>query len=289
MPASPDSQAFFLSPPDLAPGSGIAYDTFRGIRLTDNRQEILTRFGRQADRFERRGSSVANRDWVRWAGSLLELRPDRTALDVAGGTGLMARSVAHGLRGALVLDLTPAMLEQGRAAATSEGARNITFLRGDAKRLPFHDGSVPIVMTRFSLHHIPDPHQVIAEMKRVVTRGGQVAVTDLVSCDAPAAAAEHNRLERLRDPSHVRAMTRAELERLLTDAGLKLLRGDQKDKETDLDDWLALTQPPAEAVREIRRALEDELDGGPPTGMLPFRREGRLFFIQTAVALLATP
>ncbi len=252
----------------------------------DNRQEVLHRFGRQADRFERRGSSVANREWVRWAASLIELAPRRVALDVAGGTGLMARAVAAGLKTAIVLDLTPAMLEQGRVAAASQAAGNVVFVRGDAKHLPFRDASLEIVMTRFSLHHIPAPQDVIAEMKRVVTPDGQVAVTDIISSDAPDAAAEHNRLERLRDPSHVRALTRGELERLLTDAGLKLVRHDVHDHEIELDEWLALTQPPADAAREIRRALQNELRGGKPTGMRPFMR-GTLWYIQTAAALVA--
>ncbi len=254
----------------------------------DNRQQILERFSRQADRFERRGSSVANREWVRWAASLIELRADRTALDVAGGTGLMGRAVAGGLKDVIVLDLTPDMLEQGRVAAASEGANNVLFMLGDAKHLPFRDGSLKIVMTRFSLHHIPEPQEVIAEMKRVVTVEGQLAVTDIISSDLPPAAAEHNRLERLRDPSHVRALTGRELEHLLTDAGLTILRRDARDLESELDEWLALTQPPEGAVRQIRSALENELKGGPPTGMQPRMRGDRLSFIQSALALVAT-
>ncbi len=255
----------------------------------DNRQQILERFSRQADRFERRGSSVANREWVRWAASLIELQPDSIALDVAGGTGLMGRAVAGGLKSVIVLDLTPAMLEQGRIAAASAGADNVFFMRGDAKHLPFGDASLKIVMTRFSLHHIPEPQEVIAEMKRVATLDGQIAVTDIISSEFSPAAAEHNRLERLRDPSHVRALTRKELEHLLTDAGLTILRSDARDLEFELDEWLALTQPPDDAVREIRSALQNELNGGPPTGMHPLMRDGRLMFIQSAVALVAQP
>lgn len=253
----------------------------------DNRQQILQRFSQQADRFERRGSSVANREWVHWAASLIELNPDQTALDVAGGTGLMGRAVAGGLKNVIVLDLTPAMLEQGRISAASEGAKNVFFTCGDAKHLPFRDASLKIVMTRFSLHHIPEPQEVIAEMKRVATVDGQVAVTDIIASDFPAVAAEHNRLERLRDPSHVRALTRRELEHLLTDAGFTILRDDARDLEAELDEWLALTQPPEDTVREIRSALENELRGGPPTGMRPLMRGDRLLFIQSAVALVA--
>lgn len=252
----------------------------------DNREKVLARFSRQADRFERRGSTVANRDYVRWAASLIELRPDQVALDVAGGTGLLARVVAPRLKSAIVLDFTPAMLVQGRSAATAESAHNVCFLRGDARQLPFADGSLDIVMTRFSLHHIPDPEDVIAEMKRVVKARGQVAVTDVISEDSPGAAREHNRLERLRDPSHVRALRRGELEDLLTGAGLHIVRSELRYEEIDLEEWLALTEPPAEASREIRRALEQELRGGPATGMRPVMHD-RLMFTQLALALLA--
>ena len=266
----------------------ITYDLPRCMRLTDNRQEILTRFGRQADRFERRGSTVANQAYVRWAASLIETHPGFVALDVAGGTGLLARSVAPRVKSVIVLDLTPAMLAQGRSAATTEGARNVGWLRGDAKRLPFPDASFDIVMTRFSFHHIPEPQDVMAEMRRVVAAHGQVAVADILSVDSPAAAHEHNRLERLRDPSHVRALTRSEFERLLTDAGLKLVRSDLREEEIDLDEWLALTEPSAEVTGTIRGALQDELNGGPPTGMRPVLRD-RLMFTQFALALLGKP
>jgi ubiquinone/menaquinone biosynthesis C-methylase UbiE len=253
----------------------------------DNRQEILHRFGQQADRFERRGSSLANKEYVRWAASLIELRPDRAVLDVAGGTGLLARAVASGVRSVTVLDLTPAMMAQGRSAVAVENITNVHFLRADATQVPFRDASFDIAMTRFSFHHFPEPQTVVREMARVVRPGGQVAVTDLIAHDSPAVAREHNRLERLRDPSHVRAFSSGELERLLTEAGLRILRTDISRREVDLDDWLALAAPPADAAQQIRSALENELRGGLPTGMAPLMRD-RLMFTQTAMALLAT-
>ena len=254
--------------------------------MPDNREQILDRFSRQADRFDRMGRSVARKDYVQWAASLIESRPDAVALDVAGGTGLMARAVAPRVKQVVILDYTPAMLAQARAGAAADGIVNLSLLRGDAKRLPFADASLDIVMTRFALHHIPDPQDVAREMKRVARPGGQVAVTDLISEDDAAAALEHNRLERLRDPSHVRALNAKELEALLTSTGLTVVRRDLRQLEIEVDEWLALTQPPPEVSREIRQALERELEGGSPTGMQPVRRDS-LMFTQTALALLA--
>lgn len=252
----------------------------------NNRDEVLDRFGRQADRFERRGASVASRQNLRWAASFLELSPRSLALDVAGGTGLMARTVSPLVKTVIVLDLTPAMLTQGRAAAESEGLRNVRFLRGEAEHLPFPGASFDITMTRFSLHHIPRPQEVVAEMARVTRPAGQVVVIDLVAPDAPELARSYNRLEKLRDPSHTRALSRAELERLMAVDGLKLLRSGSLDTEVELENWLELAATPPVAAEQIRQALHQELHGGPPTGMRPVLREA-LMYTQTAVTLVA--
>jgi len=254
----------------------------------DNREEVLDRFGRQADRFERRGTSVASKQSLLWAASFMELSPRSVALDVAGGTGLLARAVAPQVKTVFVLDLTPAMLAQGRSAADGEGIRNVQFLRGEAEHLPFPEASFDIAMTRFSLHHISRPQEVVAEMARVTRPAGQVVVIDLVAPDAPELARSYNRLEKLRDPSHTRARSRAELERLIADDGLKLLRAGSLDVEVELENWLELAVTPAGAADEIRQALRQELQGGPPTGMRPVMREA-LMYTQTAVVLVASP
>lgn len=252
----------------------------------DNRQRILDRFGRQAERFEDPRLSLARREHLRWAVSFLDLHPAAVALDVAGGTGLLGRAVAPRVSAVTVLDLTPAMLAQGRIAADNEGVRNIRFLRGEAEHLPFPDAAFDVAMTRFSLHHIPDPGKVVREMARVTRPAGQVAVIDLIAPDDPELARRYNHFERLRDSSHARALSRAELEALVARACPRLLRSGSLEIEADLEDWLAMAHAPADSADEIRRALQAELGGGAPTGMRPLQRE-RLMFTQTAVALVA--
>lgn len=252
----------------------------------DNRRQILDRFGQQADRFERRGSTVANRDHLRWAASFLELAPGMLALDVAGGTGLMGRAIAPSVHSVVVIDLTPQMLLQARAAAANEQLENVLPLRGDAGLLPFADGAFHLAMSRYSLHHIPKPATIVAEMARVTRPGGQVAIIDLVAPDAPELARSYNRLEKLRDPSHERALQRHELETMLSALRLRVTRSGSRDIEVDLEDWLGLAVTPPAAAEQIRRLLLEELAGGPPTGMRPLRRDA-LLFTQTAVTLVA--
>jgi len=60
-----------------------------------------------------------------------------------------------------------------------------------------------------------------------------------------------------------------------------------RDVERQLGPWLEQTQTPPEARAEIRRALEAELEGGPPTGFRPREVDGQLGFLHTAASIIA--
>lgn len=64
------------------------------------------------------------------------------------------------------------MIEKAREEAALEGIGNAEFSVGDATALEFEDASFDGAVTRFSLHHIPVPGRVVAEMARVVGPGG---------------------------------------------------------------------------------------------------------------------
>ena len=86
------------------------------------------------------------------------------------------------------------------------------------------------------MHHFLDPVGVLREMVRVCAPGGRVVVIDMYASDDPAKAAEWNRAEKLRDPSHVRCLTLPELKGLFGPAGLpdaarQLLRTARRDQE----------------------------------------------------------
>src|SRR4029077_9768027 len=95
------------------------------------------------------------------------------------GPRRVACSVAEVARHVTGLDLTPAMIEQAQARQRSKGLTNLTWLVGDAVPLPFPDASFSVVSTRYSFHHFLDPEAVLAEMVRVCSPGGRVAVIDV--------------------------------------------------------------------------------------------------------------
>jgi SAM-dependent methyltransferase len=97
---------------------------------------------------------------------------------------------------------------------------NVSFDEGTVKSLPYSDASFSIVLSRFTFHHFPDPLAVLKDMVRMCVPGGTVMVIDVRASDNSAKPGELNAMERLRDPSHMRAMPLSELQRLLPAAGL---------------------------------------------------------------------
>src|SRR5439155_824322 len=101
---------------------------------------------------------------------------------------------------------------------------NVAWQVGDVLPLPYPDGAFSLVVSRFAFHHFPEPRAVLAEMKRVCAPGGRVVLVDVAASEDTAKAAAFNRMEKLRDPSHVRALTLAELEGLFAEVGLSAPR-----------------------------------------------------------------
>jgi ubiquinone/menaquinone biosynthesis C-methylase UbiE len=100
---------------------------------------------------------------------------DDTVLDVACGAGNATIPAAR--TGATVtgLDLTPELIEAGKAAAAAAGVE-IEWIEGDAEQLPFDDESVDAVMSVFGCMFAPDHQRAAAELARVLKPGGRLAV-----------------------------------------------------------------------------------------------------------------
>ena len=110
------------------------------------------------------------------------------------------------------------MIDKGRALQAETGIANVDWQVGDALPLPFADGAFSLVVSQAAFHHLADPAAVLTEMTRVCSRSGRIAVNDL-SPD-PQKAAAFNMVEKLRDPSHVRALPPAELRAVGVQLGL---------------------------------------------------------------------
>lgn len=134
-------------------------------------------------------SGGLHRLWKAFAVRHAQVRPGMRVLDVAGGTGDLARAFARqvGPAGRVILtDINDAMLAEGRDRLLDAGLAIDTVLC-DAEQLPFADGSFDRVIVSFGLRNMTHKDRALAQMARVLRPGGQLLVLEFSRIWAPLA------------------------------------------------------------------------------------------------------
>ena len=206
---------------------------------------------------------------------LAEVTGADEVLDVACGAGAVACAAARVAGHVVGIDLTPAMIERAASLQAELGPTNIRWHVGDVARLPFQADQFDVVLTRYSLHHFLQPAEVLAEMVRVCKPSGRVAVADLVL--PPKKVSAYDRMERLRDPSHVRVLTEPELRGLLTAAGLVDQRWAGYLFELELEALLQASFPQSGDATRVRELIEADV-GADDLGIGVHRFDGAVHF-----------
>jgi ubiquinone/menaquinone biosynthesis C-methylase UbiE len=222
-----------------------------------DKEMTIDQFTRQAQGYAR-SATIRNDDVLKRFIELAELRVEDTALDVACGPGLVVCAFAPHVRHATGIDITPAMLDQARQLQADKGLRNIAWVEGYGSHMPFADGEFSVVTSRYAFHHFASPLAVLREMMRVTRPDGTILIAD--SAPSAAMADAFNRMEKLRDPSHARALSIEEWGQLLTEAGLTLSHVEQFRLAGDLDSLLARSFPAEGDEARIRQMFEDALE-----------------------------
>jgi ubiquinone/menaquinone biosynthesis C-methylase UbiE len=183
------------------------------------------------------------------------------AVDLACGTGALAAAFAPHVRWIIGLDLTPAMLAVAQRSASGADARNVAFALGNAQEIPLPDGSLDLALTSYALHHVPEPGRVIGEMSRVLKRGGRSGLIDIFAQENPLSAEMHDRIERVRDPSHVRTLARSEFASLFAANGLRITDTRVEEHAVTFDQWMhtAGREPSDPEYIETRRLMEEAI------------------------------
>jgi ubiquinone/menaquinone biosynthesis C-methylase UbiE len=189
--------------------------------------------GKQAELEESRREALTER--VR---SFARPSGDERALDSGSGTGALAFALSPLVREVVAIDLVPELLEEGRRRVTA--FPNVTFVEGDATRLPFRNAEFDLAGTLRTLHHIARPELALAELVRVTRPGGRVLVVDQIAPVDPLRAYELNRFEHARDPSHTRCLSDQDLRGLFEANGLVLLREEFVEEQRELGRYLDL-------------------------------------------------
>jgi SAM-dependent methyltransferase len=177
-------------------------------------------------------------------------------LDLGCGPGHAAAAFAPHAAEVVGLDLTEAMLVEGRRMARERGIPNLRFERGDAARLPFAAASFERVTSRLSAHHYADPAAVLREVLRVLTPGGRFLLVDTVAPENPAQDSFLNAFELLRDPSHVRDHSVSQWCALFCAAGLEPERLGSFRIQQEFTPWVERIGTSAAAVTGLRALFD---------------------------------
>jgi demethylmenaquinone methyltransferase/2-methoxy-6-polyprenyl-1,4-benzoquinol methylase len=156
---------------------------YRQVAEREKAQRVADVFHSVAERYDLMNdlmSAGLHRLWKRFAVEQSLVRPGERVLDVAGGTGDLAKQFARrvGATGTVVLtDINASMLKIGRDRLLDAGLI-VPIVRCDAERLPFPTESFDCVSVAFGLRNMTHKDAALAEMRRVLRPGGRLLVLE---------------------------------------------------------------------------------------------------------------
>ncbi len=206
-------------------------------------------FNRQSDRYGK-SHILADTQDVEHGLRGVSVPSGGTALDVATGGGHTALWLArHGWK-VTAGDIAPRMLENAQKLCAEAGFTIETRLF-PAEEMPFADSSFDLVTVRVAPHHFSSPQRFLQETARVLSRGGHFLLIDGTVPDDDLETEQWlHRVEKWRDPSHGRFLSRKAWQDLADQAGLKVVRAElQSRKQPDLN-WYFDTAATSEENRE---------------------------------------
>jgi demethylmenaquinone methyltransferase/2-methoxy-6-polyprenyl-1,4-benzoquinol methylase len=168
--------------PKDAPTTHFGYDT---VPLEDKVLKVKGVFDSVAGRYDLMNdlmSAGLHRLWKRFTIEQAGVRRGQAVLDLAGGTGDLAKLFARdvGESGHVVLaDINANMLREGRSRLVDAGiAGNLSITQVDAEKLPFADTSFDCITIAFGLRNVTDKNIALKSMRRALKPGGKVLILE---------------------------------------------------------------------------------------------------------------
>jgi demethylmenaquinone methyltransferase/2-methoxy-6-polyprenyl-1,4-benzoquinol methylase len=145
----------------------------------DRTRHARSLFAGIAPEYERMGAVLSlgqEAGWRRFLVSRVTAIPGSWVLDVATGTGLVARELARKNLRVVGLDQSPSMLRRGAEGARAAGLQDrVRFALGQAQALPFPDETFDALTFTYLLRYVDDPAATLRELARVLRPGGVMA------------------------------------------------------------------------------------------------------------------
>ena len=156
---------------------------FENVAENEKAQRVAHVFDSVASKYDFMNdvmSAGMHRLWKAFTVRQADVRAGMKVLDIAGGTGDLARAFAKraGAQGQVVLtDINGAMLREGRDRLLDRGLM-LPLVQCDAEKLPFATDTFDVVTVAFGLRNMTHKDQALAEMRRVIRPGGKVMVLE---------------------------------------------------------------------------------------------------------------
>ena len=169
------------------PGTHFGYET---VDEGDKARRVRGVFDSVAGKYDLMNDLMSlglHRVWKAYTIAVAAPKVGDRVLDVAGGTGDLARALARkvGASGMVVLsDINASMVTEGRARLIDEGQLLPTLLC-DAERIPFANGTFDLVTVAFGLRNMTHKDRALAEMRRVLRPGGRLLVLEFSKVAEP--------------------------------------------------------------------------------------------------------
>ncbi len=169
---------------------------YQSVPEDEKSQRVSRVFDAVAPRYDLMNDLMSfglHRLWKRFAVEVSGARPGERVLDIAGGTGDLARQFSRrvGPQGEVVLtDINPGMLRIGRDRLLDAGIL-MPVVQCDAERLPFRADRFDCVSVAFGLRNMTRKEQALSEMRRVLKPGGRLLVLEFSRVWKPLEPAYH--------------------------------------------------------------------------------------------------
>ena len=168
-----------------SPNDNTTHFGFKTVSTDEKASMVRGVFDSVASRYDLMNdlmSAGLHRLWKRFTIDQAALKPGNVVLDLAGGTGDLAREFARkvGKDGHVILaDINAAMLQQGRRRLIDAGiSGNVTIAQVDAQNLPFEDSTFDCITMAFGLRNVTDTDAALASMLRVLKPGGKAMILE---------------------------------------------------------------------------------------------------------------
>lgn len=233
---------------------------------------IIEQFSKQAVPFTK---VKGHYDAVDTIISMSEVSKSDNVLDIACGTGIVTCEFAKYAQNVVGLDITKNMITQAVKIQNEKKLTNIKFDLGNVENLPYESDSFDIVFTRYSFHHFLNTQKVFDEMIRVCKPNGKIIVVD-VSLKKEYAQA-YNYMEKLRDPSHTKALTFEEFDKLFSRKILSNHKQSSYTVDLELENQLKASFPNKGDKDKIRDIFKNDI-GINSLGMNAHFKEDKIYF-----------